>query len=139
MLDHDGCLRPPKQGIGQLRHDTATHSLTFRKPSMGCLKAFGLNYILSPHHEAEGHQGLNSAPTFLCEAGRTATSLPTQAFRCTNEGSLRAQTSQGCILIRSGAKNRAWEGDSTSSGLETRARWRPWSASPCFLSACSEN
>ena len=136
-LCHDGCRSQTSDVVGQLRRDTATHSLTFRRPSMACSKAMDLSYNVSCQNDAESHQGLSCASNFLCKDNSAATSLPTQAFTRTTDDSLRAQTSQGGIRMRSGAKNRAQEGESTSSGLETEARWRPWSASPCFLSACN--
>ena len=121
-LFHDGCLRQPKQGIGQLRSDTAPHSLTLRKPSMAYLKAFDLNYILSHRDTAENHQVITCAPICTRMGRSAARSLPTQAFRRTNEDFVRAETSQGWICLRSGAKNRALEGGCTSSGRGNKGK-----------------
>ena len=114
-LCHDGCRSQTSDVVGQLRRDTATHSPTFRKPSMAYLKAFDLNYILS-HRDTASDNLCSHLHSHGCSmGGSTARSLPTQAFRRTNEDFVRAQTSQGWICLRSGAKNRAQGGDYTSS------------------------
>ena len=128
--------RPAMSSANLAATPLLTHR-AFRRPSMACSKAMDLSYNVSCQHDAESHQGLSCASNFLCKDKSAATPLPTQAFSRTTDDTLRAQTSQGGIRMRSGAKNRAQEGESTSSGLETEARWRPWSASPCFLSACN--
>ena len=71
---------------------------------MACSKAMNLSYNLRPQNDANSHQGLSYASNFLCKDNSAATSLPTQAFTRATDDPLRAQTSQGCIRMRSGAK-----------------------------------
>ena len=89
---------------------------------MAYLKAFGVNYILSPRDTAENHQVITCAPTCTRMGRSAARSLPTQAFGRTSEDFLRAQTSQGWVCMRSGAKNRALESGSTSSGRGNKGK-----------------
>ena len=129
---HDGCRSQTSDVVGQLHRDTATHSLTFRRPSMASSKAMDLSYNLRPQNDAESHQGLSYASHFLCKDNSTATSLPTQAYTSTTDDSLRAQTSQGWIWMRSGQKIARRGGIIRALRLETRARGRPWSATMLF-------